>query len=92
VEGPTRFASSPATGAAHQFAVGTPELVACACEAAEEAFWSYGYSSREERATFLEAIADEIEARRAAITEIGTQETGLPAARLEGSGAARSDS
>jgi NADP-dependent aldehyde dehydrogenase len=84
VEGPSRFASSPASGPAHQFAVGTPELVAQACEAAEEAFWSYGYSSREERAAFLEAIADEIEARAAAITEIGSQETGLPPARLEG--------
>ncbi len=49
MEGPSRFASSPATGSAHQFAVGTPELVARACEAAEDAFWSYGYSSREER-------------------------------------------
>ncbi len=46
--------------------------------------WTYGYTSREERAQFLEAIADEIEARAAAITEIGTQETGLPAGRLEG--------
>ena len=36
------------------------------------------------RAKFLEAIADEIEARGAEITEIGTSETGLPAARLEG--------
>jgi NADP-dependent aldehyde dehydrogenase len=78
------FRSEPASGPAHDFAVGTPELVDRACEAAEEAFWSYGYTSREERAGFLDAIADEIEARAAAITEIGTQETGLPAARLEG--------
>lgn len=49
-----------------------------ACEAAEEAFWTYGYSSRKERAAFLRAIADEIEARAEAITEIGSQETGLP--------------
>jgi hypothetical protein len=27
----------------------------------EEAFWSYGYSTRDTRATFLRAIADEIE-------------------------------
>ncbi len=32
----------------------------------------------------LRAIADEIEARGDAITAIGWQETGLPAARLEG--------
>lgn len=35
-------------------------------------------------AAFLNAIADEIEARGAAITEIGMQETGLPEGRLEG--------
>eukprot|EP01031_Cornospumella_fuschlensis_P050868 gene50868-62214_t len=33
---------------------------------------------------FLRAIADEIEARAEAITEIGSQETGLPEARLQG--------
>lgn len=84
VDGPSRFTSSPAHGPAHDFAVGTPELVARACAAAEEAFWSYGYSSRAERAAFLRAIADEIEARAEAITEIGTQESGLPVARLQG--------
>ncbi len=84
VAGETTFASTPATGPSHEFAVGTPPLVARACEAAEDAFWTYGYTSREERALFLEAIADEIEARAAAITEIGTQETGLPTGRLEG--------
>ncbi|MBV2143018.1 aldehyde dehydrogenase (NADP(+)) [Falsochrobactrum sp. TDYN1] len=84
VAGEKTFASSPATGPSYEFAVGTPELVARACEAAEDAFWTYGYTSREERAAFLEAIADEIEARAAAITEIGTQESGLPAGRLEG--------
>ncbi|QGA57828.1 aldehyde dehydrogenase (NADP(+)) [Brucella sp. 2280] len=84
VAGETTFASTPAKGPSHEFAVGTPALVARACEAAEDAFWTYGYTSREERALFLEGIADEIEARAAAITEIGTQETGLPTGRLEG--------
>ena len=78
------FASAPAHGPAHEFSVGTPELVSRACEAAEAAFWSYGYSSREDRADFLNAIADEIEARADQITQIGTQETGLPEARLIG--------
>ncbi|WP_347311815.1 aldehyde dehydrogenase (NADP(+)) [Defluviimonas sp. SAOS-178_SWC] len=82
--GAATFASSPAHGAARAFAVGTPDLVARACAAAEEAFWSYGYSTREERAAFLNAIADEIEARSEAITAIGTSETGLPEARLNG--------
>ncbi|SDA97584.1 aldehyde dehydrogenase (NADP(+)) [Sinorhizobium sp. NFACC03] len=78
------FKSEPALGPGFDFSVGTTELVNKAAEAAEEAFWSFGYSTRDERAAFLDAIADEIEARGAAITEIGSAETGLPAARLEG--------
>ncbi len=84
VAGEATFASEPAHGEAHDFAVGTPAHVDAAVTAAEEAFRTYGYSSREERAAFLEAIADEIEARGAEITAIGTSETGLPEARLEG--------
>ncbi|NTT87857.1 aldehyde dehydrogenase (NADP(+)) [Tabrizicola fusiformis] len=79
-----QFDNEPAHGPVHRFSVGTVALVNQAAEAAEEAFWSYGSSSREERAHFLDAIADEIEARAEAITEIGSQETGLPAARLQG--------
>ena len=78
------FASEPASGPSHAFGVGTVELVDAACEAAEGAFEAYSATSREARAAFLEAIAAEIEARGAAITEIGHQETGLPTARLEG--------
>ncbi|SDJ12827.1 aldehyde dehydrogenase (NADP(+)) [Salipiger marinus] len=84
VAGDTTFASEPAHGPVHQFSVGTPALVDEACRAAEEAFWTYGYTTREARAKFLHAIADEIEARAAQITEIGTQETGLPEGRLNG--------
>jgi NADP-dependent aldehyde dehydrogenase len=84
VAGDATFRSSPASGEARDYAVGTPAHVARAVEAAEDAFWSYSALSREVRAAFLEKIADEIEARGAAITEIGTSETGLPAARLEG--------
>jgi NADP-dependent aldehyde dehydrogenase len=78
------FASSPAHGPSHQFSVGTPAHVAQACDAAETAFPAYAAKTRAERAAFLNRIADEIEARGPEITEIGTQETGLPAARLEG--------
>ncbi len=78
------FSSAPVTGAAHAFSAGTVALVDQACAAAEEAFWTFGYSSREVRAALLDAIAEEIEARGAAITEIGSAETGLPEARLEG--------
>ncbi|WP_127143162.1 aldehyde dehydrogenase (NADP(+)) [Pelagibacterium montanilacus] len=84
VAGDETFTSSPASGEAHSFSVGTPENVNAACEAAEEAFWSYGYTTREQRAAFLNSIADEIEARAEQITAIGTQETGLPEARLNG--------
>jgi len=84
VAGESRFSSEPAHGEAHDYSVGTPALVDAACKAAEEAFWTFGYSTREERAAFLNAIADEIDARGPQITQIGTQETGLPEARLEG--------
>ncbi|MBT9387033.1 aldehyde dehydrogenase (NADP(+)) [Pseudooceanicola sp. CBS1P-1] len=79
-----KFDNEPAEGAPMAFSMGTVELVNLACEAAEEAFWSYGYAPRAERAAFLNAIADEIEARADAITEIGCLETGLPAGRLQG--------
>ncbi|WP_136440711.1 aldehyde dehydrogenase (NADP(+)) [Pacificoceanicola onchidii] len=82
--GPESFVSTPATGEPVSYCKGTPELVDRACEAAEEAFWSFGYSSRDARADFLDRIADEIEARGAEITRIGTAETGLPEARLDG--------
>ena len=84
IQGDTSFQSSPAHGDAYTFSVGTPELVDTAVQEAEEAFWSFGYSSAEERAAFLNVIADEIDTRGAEITEIGTSETGLPEARLEG--------
>ena len=73
LDGVGTFASTPAHGPAHDFAAGSTELVNHACEAAEDAFWSYGYASRKERAAFLRAIADEIEAGAAEITEIGSQ-------------------
>lgn len=82
--GAETFLSTPAHGPAHTFAMGTADLVDKACRAAEEAFASYGQSTSATRAGFLRAIADEIEARAEAITEIGTAETGLPAARLQG--------
>jgi len=84
VEGDETFTSSPASGASHDFAIGRVSDVNKAVEAAENAFWSYGYSTRQVRADFLNAIADEIELRAEAITQIGCEETGLPEARLNG--------
>ena len=84
VGGGETFANSPATGESDQFQSGTPAHVNQACEAAEDAFWSYASSSRESRADFLDAIADEMEARAEIITEVGARESGLPTARLQG--------
>ncbi|MCA8882842.1 MAG: aldehyde dehydrogenase (NADP(+)) [Rhodobacteraceae bacterium] len=84
VAGGATFMSKPAHGPAHEFCAGTPELIDHAAQAAEEAFGSFGHTTRHERAAFLNAIADEIEARAEAITEIGAQESGLPEARLQG--------
>ncbi|MBJ7538064.1 aldehyde dehydrogenase (NADP(+)) [Marinomonas transparens] len=84
VSGDKTFSSEPSTGPSHEFAVGRVSDVEAAAQAAEAAFDVYGYSSREDRAAFLNAIADEIDARGDAITEIGVQESGLPAARLQG--------
>ena len=84
VEGAATFRSDPAHGEAHDFSSGDGALVDRAMQAAEEAFWTFGYSAREDRAAFLDAIADEIEARAESITDIGTAETGLPEARLQG--------
>nr|WP_249228417.1 aldehyde dehydrogenase family protein [Roseateles sp. XES5] len=88
LDGNGTFTSSPAHGPAHAFAVGTVELVNRAAEAAEEAFLSYGYASRADRAAFLRAIADEIEARAEAITEIGTRKAPCPSPGCRASAAA----
>lgn len=84
VKGDATFSSTPATGSSHEFAVGRVSDVDAAVEAAEAAFETFGYSSREERAAFLNAIADEIDVLGDQITEVGVQETGLPTARLQG--------
>ncbi|MEP3300159.1 MAG: aldehyde dehydrogenase (NADP(+)) [Pseudoruegeria sp.] len=84
VTGDAKFQSSPALGAGHPFSIGTPSHVNAACTAAEGAFASYGRTNRQDRAAFLNTIADEIENRAEAITDIGCQETGLPQARLQG--------
>lgn len=84
VDGPATFQSSPSSGEPKTFAVGSPELVARACEAAEDAFAVFSATSREERAVFLEKIAEELDARGDEITQVGSAETGLPEARLVG--------
>ena len=84
VGGTNTFTNEPTNGEADTFAAGAAEHVDRAVQAAEEAFWSYGYSTRAERAAFLRKIAEEVNARGAEITAMGVKETGLPEARLEG--------
>jgi len=84
VQGENHFESDPATGPAESYSVGRVSDVETAVVAAEQAFTSYGFSKRQLRADFLNTIADEIDARGDSITDIGTRETGLPAARLQG--------
>lgn len=80
--GKERFDSAPASGAASSFSEGTLDDVDRACQSAEEAFLSFGYSARADRAEFLNAIADEIEARAETITAVAAAESGLPVPRL----------
>ena len=82
VDGSDTFESTPAHGPSHTFAIGTATESNAAAEAAEQAFSSYSATSRKERAAFLDKIAEEIDARGDAITEIGSQETGLPEGRM----------
>ncbi|MDF3606268.1 aldehyde dehydrogenase (NADP(+)) [Paracoccus sp. DMF-8] len=78
------FTSAPAMGTGQVFSAGNADLIDRAARAAEQAFETYGWTTRAGRADFLDAIADEIEARAEAITQIATQETGLPEARIQG--------
>ncbi|WP_375259127.1 aldehyde dehydrogenase (NADP(+)) [Citreimonas sp.] len=84
VDSGATFTSDPVKGDALAVRSGGAAEIDAAVKAAEEAFATYGWTDRETRATFLEAIADEIEARGDALTAHGSAETGLPEARLEG--------
>jgi alpha-ketoglutaric semialdehyde dehydrogenase len=78
------FQSQPAHGPANSFAEATKDQIDAACRAAEDAFATFGQTSRDTRARLLERIADELEARAAELTQIAMQESGLPEARLQG--------
>jgi alpha-ketoglutaric semialdehyde dehydrogenase len=79
-------AVAAATGAEIEpsFSVATSEDVETACAAAEAAFPVYANLPREERARFLEAIAEEIEALGDELVQRAMEESGLPQARLTG--------
>ncbi|WP_286298132.1 aldehyde dehydrogenase (NADP(+)) [Aminobacter sp. SS-2016] len=78
-----KFLSSPASGQALPYSVGTPEIVEEACNAAEAAFQSYSALSRADRRRFLDNIAFKIECIGDDIVETAFKETGLPKARLD---------
>ena len=84
IAGDATFENTPTSGPVNSFAVGRVSDVNAACEAAEDAFASFGATSRADRAAFLRRIAEEIDVRGDAITDIGSRESGLPTARLEG--------
>ena len=84
VGGDETFTNEPVRGNVDSFAVGTAAHVDRACKAAEDAFWTYGQSTRSDRAAFLRVIAEEIDALGEEITAMGCKETGLPEARLIG--------
>ncbi len=84
VAGAATYQSQPANGAPNGFSDASVDDVDRACRAADEAFEVFSTTSDQDRAAVLNKIADEIEARGAELTEIGGQETALPAARLEG--------
>jgi len=66
------------------FSVSTTEDVAEACRLAAEAFDAFRETTPDQRARFLEAIADRIEALGDALVTRAMQESGLPQARLAG--------
>lgn len=79
-------AINPATNEALDppFPGGTQDDVATACRLAAQAFHVYRNTSLEERAGFLEKVAERIEALGDALIERAHSETGLPIARLQG--------
>lgn len=79
-------AVNPATGEAlaPELSKASRAQVASAVQAAERAFGIYQHTTPEERASFLNAIAEEIMALGDALPERVSAETGYPRARSEG--------
>src|SRR5690349_15644174 len=67
-----------------EFGLATEADVLAACELAEQAFDKYRATTPEQRAKFLETIAENILALGSELTERASAESGLPLARLEG--------
>jgi NADP-dependent aldehyde dehydrogenase len=84
--GKTAFGLNPATNAALEptYTLITEVQLTTATSAAAEAYPSFSTLDPETHAAFLEAIADNIEAIGEELIIRAGQETGLPAARLQG--------
>ncbi|QCT21529.1 aldehyde dehydrogenase (NADP(+)) [Jejubacter calystegiae] len=67
-----------------RFYQATEQEAATACEAARNAFTAYSRLAPEQRARFLEAIADELDALDDEFLTLASRETALPVARLRG--------
>jgi NADP-dependent aldehyde dehydrogenase len=76
----------PAKGAAVEpgYRYGDASHVAAACAAAAEAFPAYRATTSERRAQFLESIADNLDAIKAALVVRAVTESGLPKGRIAG--------
>ncbi|MDQ1596222.1 MAG: 2,5-dioxopentanoate dehydrogenase, partial [Arthrobacter pascens] len=85
-EGKTAFGFNPATNEQLEpaYTLITEDQLKAATAAAAEAFPSFSTLDPETHASFLEAIADNIEAIGEELITRAGQETGLPAARLQG--------
>jgi NADP-dependent aldehyde dehydrogenase len=79
-------AYAPASGKTidPSFSIATLQDVADACALADEAFDSFRETSPDERARFLETIAERIDDLGDAIVQRAMVESGLPEARLTG--------
>ena len=77
---------NPQTNTENSFVIteATSEEISQAAELAAEAFQIYSKKSGNEKAAFLRAIADEIEALGDALVEVYMSESGLPAGRANG--------
>ncbi|MCO7215587.1 aldehyde dehydrogenase (NADP(+)) [Halomonas sp. OfavH-34-E] len=85
-DGRTISAVNPASGEtlAPAYPLAGQAEVERACQLAEDAFLAYRRLPLADRAAFLEAAADNIDALGDTLTERAMAETGLPRARLEG--------
>lgn len=86
-DGTTRFSAADAASGETlptDFVEATAKEIAAACTAAAEATDGYGSTGLEDRAVFLETVAEELDSKADAFVERTCRETGLPEARIRG--------